>query len=255
MREDIKIIFEDNHLLVVSKPPFVPVQADESGDEDMLSALKGYLVEKYNKPGEAYLGLVHRLDRPTGGVMVFAKTSKAAARLSEAVKAGDVEKKYLVIVHGCPREKSKKVINYLKKYPDQNIVKIVPELTEGAKYAELDYKVLDTKEDMSLLSVDLITGRSHQIRVQMNGLGHPVVGDARYGKDGAKIPLCLWAAELRFSHPVGGQRLVFKVYPPEDLPFWNLFDIDRYMRINIKSPAYSEAGIDLLDTFFDGTKE
>lgn len=238
MREDIKILFEDNHILVVSKPPFIPVQADGSGDEDMLTALKGYLVEKYNKPGNAYLGLVHRLDRPTGGVMVFAKTSKAAARLSAAIVEGEIEKRYLTVVRGNPREKQKKLINYLKKYPDLNIVKVVPELTSGAKYAELDYKVLDSKNDMSLLFVNLITGRSHQIRVQMSAIGHAVVGDCKYGKDESlKIPLCLWATELRFAHPISGQRMVFKVYPPEDLPFWNLFDIDRFLHISMKNDS------------------
>lgn len=238
MREDIKILFEDNHILVVSKPPFMPVQADESGDEDLLTALKQYLVEKYNKPGDAYLGLVHRLDRPTGGVMVFAKTSKAAARLSAAIVEGEIEKRYLTIVHGVPRENRKKLVNYLKKYPELNTVKVVPELTEGAKYAELDYMVLDTKNDMSLLLVNLITGRSHQIRIQMATLGHSVVGDCRYGKDEqTKLPLSLWATELRFAHPVSGKRMVFKVYPPEDLPFWNLFDIDRFLKISVKNDA------------------
>ncbi|MDD4839447.1 MAG: RNA pseudouridine synthase [Clostridia bacterium] len=245
MREDIKIIFEDNHILVVSKPPFVPVQEDESGDEDMLTALKKYLIEKYNKPGDAFLGLVHRLDRPTGGVMVFAKTSKAAARLSEAIRNGEVEKRYLTVVHGEPRDKQRKLVNYLKKYPEINTVKVVPSLTEGAKYAELDYKVLDTKEGMSLVLVNLITGRSHQIRVQMATIGHSVVGDCKYGNDeNLKLPICLWAAELRFSHPISGQKMVFKVYPPEDLPYWNLFDIDQYLRISVKN----DATLDVTDT-------
>lgn len=248
MREDIKILFEDNHLLVVSKPPFVPVQGDSSGDEDMLTILKKYLVEKYEKPGDAYLGLVHRLDRPTGGVMVFAKTSKAANRLSEAMRSGDIEKRYLTIVKGCPKEKSKKLVNFLKKFEDLNTVKIVPELTNDAKYAELDYKVLDTKNDMSLVLVNLITGRSHQIRVQMSAIGHPVVGDCKYGKDEQmKIPLCLWSTELRFNHPVSGQRLVFKVYPPEDLPFWNLFEIDFFLRPTVKNELVSDNLFNILD--------
>ena len=133
--KDIPIIYEDNHLLVVVKPMGVPVQADESGDPDMLTLLKRYLVDTYDKPGDAFLGLVHRLDRPTGGVMVFAKTSKAASRLSDAIREGEVEKRYLTVVEGCPRFKQDKLRCFLKKFPERNTVAVVPELTEGAKYA------------------------------------------------------------------------------------------------------------------------
>ena len=235
--KDLKILYEDNHILVTVKPYGVPVQADASGDPDMLTLLKDYLVEKYNKPGEAYLGLVHRLDRPTGGVMVFAKTSKAAARLSEAIRNGEVEKRYLTVVEGAPRFKSDKLRCWLKKFPDQNMVKMVPELTEGAKYAELDYKQLahDKTRNISLLSVNLITGRGYQIRVQMAANGTPILGDARYGHgERLKLPLCLWAAELRFVHPVGGNTMDFRVYPPDTVP-WNLFDIEQYLGVNIKN--------------------
>ena len=235
--KDLKILYEDNHILVTVKPYGVPVQADASGDPDMLTLLKDYLVEKYNKPGEAYLGLVHRLDRPTGGVMVFAKTSKAAARLSEAIRNGEGEKRYLTVVEGAPRFKSDKLRCWLKKFPDQNMVKMVPELTEGAKYAELDYKQLahDKTRNISLLSVNLITGRGHQIRVQMAANGTPILGDARYGHgERLKLPLCLWAAELRFVHPVGGNTMDFRVYPPDTVP-WNLFDIEQYLGVNIKN--------------------
>ncbi|NLZ24852.1 MAG: RluA family pseudouridine synthase [Clostridiales bacterium] len=235
MREDIKILYEDNHLLVVVKPQNIPAQSDESGDKDLLTILKEYLVEKYNKPGEAYLALVHRLDRPTGGVMVFAKTSKAAARLSEAIRSGDVEKRYLAVVHGAPREKQKKLVCYLKKFSD-NFVRIVPPLTEGAKYAELDYVTLKTEKDFSLVKVNLVTGRGHQIRVQMSGIGNPIAGDMRYGgEDKIKVPLCLWAYEMKFNHPISGARLVFRVYPPEDQPLWNLFDIEHFLRLSIKN--------------------
>lgn len=235
--KDIEIIYEDNHILVVVKPYNVPVQADESGDPDMLTMLKKYLVETYNKPGDAYLGLVHRLDRPTGGVMVFAKTSKAAARLSEAIRNGEVEKKYLTVVEGAPRFKADKLRCYLKKFPEQNLVKMVPALTEGAKYAELDYKQLayDKTNNVALLFVNLITGRGHQIRVQMAANGTPILGDGKYGRgERLKLPLCLWATELRFAHPVGGKQMVFRVYPPDAVP-WNLFDIEQYLGINIKN--------------------
>lgn len=233
--KDLKIVYEDNHILVVVKPCDVPCQADESGDADMLTLLKQYLVEKYNKPGEAYLGLVHRLDRPTGGVMVFAKTSKAAARLCQAIRDGSVEKRYLAVVNGAPRYKADKLTCHLKKFPDTNTVSVVPALTEGAKYAELDYKLLCQKGDMSLLLVNLITGRGHQIRVQLSHMGNPIVGDRKYGvEQKTRTPLCLWASELRFTHPVSGKEMTFRVYPPEIAP-WTLFDMDLYLSVTIKN--------------------
>ena len=237
--QDINILFEDNHILVVMKPANVPVQADESKDLDMLTLLKQYLIEKYNKPGDAYLGLVHRLDRPTGGVMVFAKTSKAASRLSEQVRNGEVNKKYLCIVEGEPRDRSAKLVNYLKKN-SQNMVKIVPMAEDGAQRAELDYKVLDTEKGCSLLEIKLYTGRAHQIRVQMANAGYPLVGDYRYGNAGkykTQVPLCLWSTELRFNHPVSGESMKFVVYPPEEAP-WTLFNINDFLRINMRNNDY-----------------
>lgn len=233
--KDLKIVYEDNHVLVVVKPYDVPVQADESGDPDMVNMLKQYLVETYNKPGDAYLGLVHRLDRPTGGVMVFAKTSKAASRLCQAIRDGEVEKRYLAIVDGTPRYKADKLTCYLKKFADTNTVKVVPALSEGAKYAELDYKVLCAKQDVSLVLVNLVTGRGHQIRVQLSNMGNPIVGDKKYGNnDKSKCPLCLWACELKFEHPVSGKEMTFRVYPPEVAP-WTIFDMDAYLNISIKN--------------------
>lgn len=232
--EDI-ILHEDNHVLVVVKPFNVPVQADESGDPDLLTLLKQYLVKKYDKPGEAYLGLVHRLDRPTGGVMVFAKTSKAAARLTEAIQEGGVEKKYLTVVAGIPREKQAYLVHWLKKNPATNTVKVVPQLTEGGKKAELEYSLLDSKGGTSLLKVSLITGRGHQIRVQMSTIGNPVCGDLRYGYNGTPMQLALWAYDLKFTHPVTQEKMTFRVYPPEDKLPWNLYDIDSFLRLNIKN--------------------
>lgn len=231
---DLKIVFEDNHLLLVVKPYGVPCQADASGDLDMLTLLKQYLVEKYNKPGDAYLGLVHRLDRATGGIMIFAKTSKAASRLCQCFRDGKINKKYLAVVEGEPRYQSDKLTCYLRKFPESNMVKIVPELTEGAKFAELDYKVLETKSNASLLQINLITGRGHQIRVQLAGNNTPIIGDMRYGSQKLKLPLCLWATELRFNHPISDQKMVFRVYPPENMP-WTLFDINRYLNITMRN--------------------
>ena len=235
--KDLNILFEDNHILVVVKPQGVPSQADSSGDPDMVNLLKQYLKEKYNKPGDAYLGLVHRLDRPTGGVMVFAKTSKAAERLNEQKQNGEFEKKYLCIVEKEVIVRNNTLVNYLKQYNDNEKVKVVPMTEEGAKEAILEYKVLDVKNNFSLLQVALLTGRKHQIRVQMANIGHPIVGDYRYGnasKYKMKLPLCLWATELRFAHPISKEMMVFRVYPPEETP-WTLFNINNFLSINIKN--------------------
>ena len=224
------IIFEDNHLLVVIKPQNIPVQEDESKDDDMLRKLKRYLVEKYNKPGDAYVGLVHRLDRPTGGVMVFAKTSKAAGRLCEQIKTDEFEKTYLAVVSGKPRLDRARLVNFLKKDERNNVVKICPEFENGTKKAELDYQVLASNDKYSLVKVNLITGRSHQIRVQMAGINCPIVGDVKYGKEEkAKTNMALWATSLKLNHPVTKQRLTFKVFPPKDEKPWTDFDIEKYL--------------------------
>ena len=164
---DINIVYEDNHLLVVVKPQNMPVAEDQSGDDDLLNALKRYLKDKYEKPGEAYLGLVHRLDRPTGGVMVFAKTSKAAARLQESIKSGDFEKRYLAVTTGIPKEKKAFLKNALYKDEAKNTVYCVPIATEGAKLALMEYDTMETRENLALLDIHIYTGRSHQIRVQL----------------------------------------------------------------------------------------
>lgn len=230
--KDLTILFEDNHVLVAVKPIGVPAQSDKTGSPDMLSMLKEYLIEKYNKPGDAYLGLVHRLDRMTGGVMVFAKTSKAAERLCEAIRQNEVEKKYLAVLDGVPRFKRDKLTCYLKKYASTNTVKVVPELTEGAKYAELDYKVLDDKDNKALVAVKLVTGRTHQIRVQMADMGTPISGDRKYGFGKMQdYPLALWATELKFVHPISGQNMVFRVYPPETQP-WLRFNVEQFLGYN-----------------------
>ena len=235
--EDLQIIDEDNHLLVVIKPQNVPVQEDESKDKDLLTMLKEYLVEKYNKPGKAYLGLVHRLDRPTGGVMVFAKTSKAAERLCEQIKTGEMEKTYLTVVEGEPRIKADRLSHYLKKDEKTNTVTVCPKLENGAKLAELDYKVLDTKDNLSLVKVKLLTGRSHQIRVQMRTLGTPVYSDLKYGtstKTKAPTKMALWATDLKFTHPTIKERMAFRVYPPQDEMPWKKFNLDKFLETKVE---------------------
>lgn len=234
--DDINIIFEDNHILVVVKPQNMPACPDETGDKDLLSLLKEYLIQKYDKKGDAFLGLVHRLDRPTGGVMVFAKTSKAAKRLSEELKNNEVEKRYFTVIHGVPKEKQGELVHYLLKDTAKNMVYAVPMATEGAKKAVLDYKVLLVNDKLSLVDVRLKTGRSHQIRVQMSSIGTPLFGDQKYA-EGKTLPgynIALWATELKLLHPITREKLVYRVYPPVDEVPWKYFDVNRFLAINIK---------------------
>ena len=215
----IKILYEDNHLLVVVKPVNMPVCEDESKDLDLLTYLKDYLKQKYNKPGNVYLGLVHRLDRPVSGVMVFAKTSKAASRLSEQVRTNKLTKEYHAIVIGKIKENGTYKDKLLKD-TKRNISKV----SENGKEAILSYELIkyDIKNNYSLVKINLKTGRSHQIRVQMSYHGNPLVGDNKYGKDSLKIPVCLFASKLKFIHPITKEEMCFEVSLPEYKP-WNIF--------------------------------
>ena len=212
---DLKILYEDNHIIVVEKPVNIPSQEDKTGDEDMLSIIKKYLKEKYNKPGEVYLGLVHRLDRPTGGVMVFARTSKAASRLSEQIREKQMHKKYLCIVDGKMENTKGSMKDFLLKNEKTNTSKVVKEGTKNAKEAILDYEVVKYNEEinMSVVKVDLHTGRHHQIRVQFSSRGHSLSGDQKYGTRGRGKGLALWAYSLSFLHPITKERIEFEDYP------------------------------------------
>ncbi len=236
MLDNINIVYEDNHLLVVVKPHNLPVCEDITGDMDLLRLLKAYLVKTYEKPGEAYLGLVHRLDRPTGGVMVFAKTSKAAARLSQSLLQNEMERKYLAVLDGVPQEKQNELVHYLIKNEAKNEVVAVPMTTDGAKKAILDYRILEVIDKYALVSVTLQTGRAHQIRVQMASIGTPVLFDRKYGRTlpNRPIPIALWAAELKFPHPISREILTFRVFPPEDRIPWKSFNIPLFLNVNIK---------------------
>ena len=213
--ENLKVLYEDNHIIVVVKPVNIPSQGDKTGDEDMLTIIKKYLKEKYNKPGDVYLGLVHRLDRPTGGVMVFAKTSKAASRLSEQVRNKDFHKKYLCIVDGKMEKERGTFKDYLLKNEKNNMSKVVKIGTKNSKEAILDYEVIKYNEEinMSVVKVDLHTGRHHQIRVQFASRNHSLSGDQKYGNRGRNKGLALWAYSLSFVHPVKKERMIFEEYP------------------------------------------
>ncbi len=220
---EIKILYEDNHLLAVAKPPNIPVQGDISGDRDLLTILKDDLKVRYNKPGNVFLGLVHRLDRPVGGAMVFAKTSKAASRLSEQIRSHEMGKTYLCVVQGCPKDFKGRLEDYLLKDAKTNVVCIVKPGTPGAKQAILDYEVISRTEDLSLVRINLHTGRSHQIRVQMAYNGTPLFGDTKYGYNGNRAHrLALWSYELSIFHPTTKERMTFASSPPDEYP-WNIF--------------------------------
>ncbi len=246
--DDVTVLHEDNSVLVVVKPQNIPSQADKSGDVDMLTLLKGYIKEKYNKPGNVYLGLVHRLDRPTGGVMVFAKTSKAAERLSKQIVDGNMTKQYLTTVVGRPTDNSGTLVNYLKKNALTNNVYVATFGDHNAKRAELTYQTLQSDEQTSLIKVQLGTGRSHQIRVQFSAIGCPVYGDVRYGGDSISkkcTNLALWAYRLEFNHPVSRERMVFVAYPPQIDP-WTRFDISKHVEVFADSSYDDEDGIPLV---------
>ena len=220
----INVLYEDNHVLVVEKPVNVPVQEDESKDEDLLTILKQYLKDKYQKPGNVYLGLVHRLDRPVGGVMVFAKTSKAASRLSDQLRRRTITRKYLAITDGRVASDSGKLVDYLYKDRDKNQSYVVDSSHRDAKKAILTYQVLAKENGLSLVEVELETGRPHQIRVQLANAGIPIVGDQKYHPNpvvGQQI--ALWAYGLGLHHPTLKEKMAFKSLPDvADYP-WNAF--------------------------------
>ena len=222
--QDLIILHEDNHVIVVLKPQNIACCPDESGDDNLFDCIKRYLKETYQKPGNVFLGLVHRLDRPTGGVMVFAKTSKGAARLSEQMKNGGFEKKYLAVLCGSPSKKQGTLKNYLRKSTVNNTVYVCTQTEEGAKFASLDYEIKEENGGLSLAEIKLHTGRTHQIRVQMAAINCPVYGDMRYGGDKAvKGKLALWAYSLRFTHPTTGEKMRFEIEPPYDEGVWAKF--------------------------------
>lgn len=223
--EKLKVLYEDNHIIVVVKPVNIPSQGDKTGDVDMLTIIKEYIKEKYNKPGNVYLGLVHRLDRPVGGVMVFAKTSKAAARLSEQVRNKELKKQYLVIVNGKLPEKKGMLEDYLLKNEKNNMSKVVNKDTKNAKLAVLEYEVLKYDKDLNLsvLKVNLHTGRHHQIRVQLSSRNHSIYGDQKYGGRGHGKQICLWAYKLTIKHPITKEEMEFKELPKK-IGSWEILE-------------------------------
>jgi len=216
----LNILYEDNHIIVVVKPYNVLSQGDSTKDVSIMDEIKSYIKVKYNKPGNVYLGLVHRLDRPVGGVMVFARSSKAASRLCKSFNEHSITKKYLAIVNGKMDSDKGELVDYIDKDSNGNAF-----ISENGKKAILDYEVLqyDEKNDCSLVSIDLKTGRHHQIRIQFASRGHYLLGDQRYGKLDNK-QICLFAYYLSFTHPVSKEVMEFK-YLPKSEGYWTRFTL------------------------------
>lgn len=212
----LKVLYEDNHIIVVIKPYNIPSQSDKTNDIDMLSLVKEYIKEKYQKPGNVYVGLVHRLDRPVGGIMVFAKTSKAASRLSESIRNKSFSKTYLAVVNGKFEKQNGVLEDYLWKDEALNMSKVVSKDKKGAKLARLTYEVLAEKNDLSLVKINLETGRHHQIRVQFSNAGHSLYGDQKYGKGSMGKQIALWAYRLKFKHPVKDEIMKFEALPEKN---------------------------------------
>lgn len=205
----LEVLYEDNHIIVVVKPINVLSQSDNTNDPDMLTIIKDYIKEKYNKPGNVYLGLVHRLDRVVGGVMVFAKTSKAASRLSDDIRTNKVNKTYLAITHGNPG--NGEYVDYLKKLDDYKTI-----VSKDGKLSKLTFNTLEynKEKDLSLVEVHLETGRHHQIRVQFSSRNYPLLGDHRYGFDDGSKEIGLFAYKLEFIHPIKKEKMEF-IYKPK----------------------------------------
>lgn len=201
----LNVLYEDNHLIVVEKPAGMLVQGDKTGDPSLLDEIKKYLKEKYKKPGNVFLGLVHRLDRPVGGVVLFAKTSKGASRLSAQFRERAVEKYYYAVVDGKMKEPKGEIVSFLKKDEKKNMAEVFPQEVAGAKQAELFWEVIKVGAKNTLLKIKLGTGRAHQIRAQLASVGHPILGDLKYGAI-ELLPdksIALFSAALSFKTTTG----------------------------------------------------
>lgn len=222
---DGRILYEDNHLIIVNKRASEIVQGDKTGDIPLSDIVKDYIKIRYNKPGNVFLGVVHRIDRPVSGAVIFARTSKALTRLNNMLREGSIKKKYLAVVQNPPQPSEGKLIHHLKKNEKQNKSYVSQQDTKGAKQAELNYKLLANSKNYYLLEVELLTGRHHQIRAQLSAAGCPIKGDLKYGfsrsnKDGS-IHLHAWL--LDFIHPVSGNQIPVKAPVPEHDPVWCAF--------------------------------
>lgn len=223
-KPDFQVLFEDNHLIAVNKKPSEIVQGDKTGDIPLSEKVKEYIRKKYNKPGEAYLGVAHRIDRPVSGVVIFARTSKALARINEMFRDKEVKKTYWAVVKNRPNPESGHLIHYLKKNEQKNISRAYDKEVEGALKSELDYRVLFSSDNYHLLEINPHTGRHHQIRVQLSAIDSPIKGDVKYGfrRGNEDASIHLHARKAEFIHPVSKLPIVIEAIPPNEV-LWNYF--------------------------------
>jgi len=220
-----RIIFEDNHLIAVNKLPGELAQGDRTGDQPLLEKVRDYLRLKYEKPGNVFTGLIHRLDRPTSGVVLFARNSKALARMNKVFEKREVEKKYWAVVGGVLDKQEDTLVHFLKKDEKRNKALFFGSEKSGAKKAVLNYRVIKNIDHYTLLEVSLETGRHHQIRAQLSAIGHPIKGDLKYGfpRSNRDASICLHAKFLKFDHPVSGEEIVLEAPLPEGEGVWKHF--------------------------------
>ena len=221
-KDNLEVLFEDNHLLIVNKKSGDIVQGDKTGDKPLSDVVKEYIKEKYNKPGEVFLGVVHRLDRPTSGIIIFARTSKALERLNKMLRERTISKTYWAVVKNTPLKEKDSLIHFLKKNPKNNKSTVFTKETDASKKAILHYSVIKKLDNYSLLEIDLETGRHHQIRAELAYIGSPIKGDLKYGasrsnKDGS---IHLHARKISFTHPVSKENILFLAPIPNET-IWN----------------------------------
>ena len=221
-KENLQILFEDNHIIIVNKRAGDITQGDKTGDKPLSDVVKEYIKDKYNKPGNVYLGVVHRLDRPTSGIIIFAKTSKSLERLNKMLREKTINKTYWAVVKNRPKKEKDTLINFLKKNPKNNKSTAYAKEIDGSKKAILHYTVIKKLDNYSLIEVDLETGRHHQIRSQLSNIGSPIKGDLKYGfdrsnKDGS---IHLHARKIQFIHPVTKEQITVTAPTPKEV-IWN----------------------------------
>lgn len=231
------ILFEDNHLLIYNKKPSQIVQGDKTGDQPLSDLLKDFIKERDNKPGNVFLGVVHRIDRPVSGAVVFAKTGKALSRLNAMLKLGEIHKTYWAVVKNCPPEVSGHLVHYLKRNEEKNKSFAYDKVIPGSKKAELTYKVIGQSEQYFLLEVNLLTGRHHQIRSQLARIGCPIKGDLKYGSERSNPDgsIHLHARKILLLHPVKKEMVMVSAPPPED-SLWNFFLANHQVDESSNSP-------------------
>ncbi len=220
----LNVLYEDNHIIAVEKDAGMLVHGDETGDRTLLDQVKGYIKKKYNKPGDVFLGVIHRLDRPVSGIVIFARTSKALARMNAIIKEREITKEYLALVSKRPMEIKGQLTHYVEKDKKRNFSHIYDKMKGGAKKAMLRYEMVGQISGYVLMRINLETGRPHQIRVQMKRIGCHIIGDVKYGYEFGNVDksICLHCCKMSFIHPVKKERLTLKLKPPKN-DFWDIF--------------------------------